>query len=94
MEKTKLQFDQLRKESWQEAVVVFKEESFEREFTEIERSYSISRDNKYFNGMMNGTSLFGSCLDGKDDNVRLDIYMSLLPKEGKRWKVDYCYITK
>lgn len=91
----KLTFSDLREnESWKEAVVVFTPDSFERDFSENERSYSISKDSKYFNPMMNGSSLFGNCLDGNDDGVRLDIYMSMLPSEGKRWKVDYCYITK
>lgn len=83
-----------KNESWKKAVVVFTENSFNREYSETERSYSISRDSKYFNPMMIGNSLFGNCLDGKDNGVRLDRYMSLLPNEGKRWHVDYCYITK
>lgn len=91
----KLSFDQLeRSNEWKKAVVVFTEDSYEREFSELERSYKISHDNKYFSGIASGNSLFGSCLDGKDNNVRLDIYMSLLPKEGRRWKVEYCYIVE
>lgn len=91
----KLSFTALQgNKEWKEAVIVFKENSFEKEFTELERSYAISHDNKYFNGMMNGNSLFGNCLDGKDNGVRLDIYMKMLPKEGRRWNIEYCYITK
>ena len=91
----KVSISELRNnESWEEAVVVFTQDSFSRKFSETERSYKISRNNKYFNPDMNGNSLFGSCLDGKDDDVRLDIYMSRLPEEGKRWIVEYCYITK
>ena len=93
MEKLTLR-DLQKNDNWEKAVIVFKEKSFEREFSETERSYEISRDNKYFNWQMNGNSLFGDCLDGKDNGVRLDIYMSLLPKEGKRWIEDYCYIVK
>ncbi|PGF05032.1 hypothetical protein [Bacillus toyonensis] len=80
--------------TWEKAVVVFKPESFSREFTEEQRSYEIQRDSKYFNPMMGGNSLFGNCLDGTDNGVRLDIFMKLLPEEGRRWIVDYCYITK
>lgn len=80
--------------SWKEAIVVFKQESFNREFSETERSYKVYSEAKYFNGNMIGNSLFGDCLDGKDDGVRLDRYMSLLPEEGLRWVVDYCYIVK
>jgi hypothetical protein len=91
----KLSFTELqRNKDWKEAVIVFHQDSFEREFTETERSYKISSDAKYFNGMMGGNSLFGNCLDGKDNGVRLDIYMKLQPNEGKRWIAEYCYITK
>jgi hypothetical protein len=90
----KITLEQLEKDTskWQRAVVVFKPESFEDEFTETERSYAVYSDAKYFDGNMIGNSLFGNCLDGKDNGVRLDWYMS--SQEGKRWIVDYCYITK
>lgn len=95
MEKEKLTLEDLHKnESWEKAVIIFDKSSFDREYSELERSYKISRDNKYFNPHAISNSLFGNCLDGKDNGVRLDIYMSLLPKEGKRWKVEYCYITE
>lgn len=95
MEIKKITFRELEKDtSWKEAVIVFTKGSFTRDYSEVERSYKVSRDSKYFNPMMNGSSLFGDCLDGKDDGVRLDIYMKLLPEEGVRWKPDYCYIVK
>ena len=82
-------FSDLQKtDAWKEAVVVFKESSFEKPFTELERSYQISSDAKYFDANMGGSSLFGNCLDGKDLGVRLDLYMY----EG--WKIDFCYITE
>jgi hypothetical protein len=92
----KLTFKQLQEStsSWKEAVVVFAQESFSREFSEEARSYRISSDAKYFDADKIGSSLFGDCLDGKDNGVRLDWYMKLLPEEGTRWVVDYCYITK
>lgn len=79
------------KGNWKEAVVVFTKDSFYREYSETERSYKIRNDAKYFDSNMNGTSLFGNCLDGTDDGVRLDNYMH--SGEGK-WVVDYCYILK
>lgn len=90
----KLTLNELTKRSndWKKAVIVFTEDSFNKFFTEEERSYEITSDNKYFNADMNGTSLFGNCLDGKDDGVRLDIYMSL-PEEKERWEVECCYIV-
>lgn len=76
------------KKNWKKAVVVFTEASFTRPYSEIERSYQISSDAKYFDGNMIGNSLFGNCLDGNDSGVRLDNYMY------SGWKVDYCYITE
>lgn len=81
-------------ENWKKAVVVFTKDSWGREYSLESRSYEISHDNRYFQPMANANSLFGNCLDGKDNDVRLDRYMSLLPEEGIRWKVEYCYITE
>lgn len=91
----KVSFAELRdNESWEKAVIVFTKKSFSKDFSETERSYEVSRKEKYFDPEMNGSSLFGNCLDGKDDDVRLDVYMSISPEEGKSWDIDYCYITK
>lgn len=88
MEKLKL-WDLEARDDWELAVVVFKSESFSKQYSLKERSYVISRDNKWFNPMMLGCSLFGNCLDGKDNGVRLDWYM----KDDKQpWIIDYCYI--
>lgn len=89
----KLTFNQLKNESWKEAVIVFTKGSFNREFTEESRSYRVKSDAKYFDANMIGNSLFGDCLDGKDDAVRLDRYM-YHQKEGENWEVEYCYIIK
>jgi hypothetical protein len=91
LEKVKVTLNDLKEmEDWKNAVIVFTKDSFDREYSELERSYKISRENKYFMPMMNSYSLFGSCLDGKDSGVRLDIYMNI--NQGKRWKEEYCYI--
>ena len=91
----KLTFAELKaNQTWKEAVIVFAQESFNREFSEEARSYKISSDAKYFDADKIGKSLFGNCLDGTDDGVRLDWYMSIPPNEGKRWKPEYCYIAK
>lgn len=91
----KLTFNQLKENtSWKEAVVVFTPESFSREYSEESRSYKISSDAKYFDGSKIGNSLFGDCLDGTDNGVRLDWYMKALPEETTRWVVDFCYITE
>lgn len=81
---------------WEDAVIVFKPESFDKEFNETQRSYKISRESNYFQPDKISSSLYGSCLDGSDNGVRLDLYMKAIPEDklGKRWIVDYCYIIK
>jgi hypothetical protein len=81
-------WDLQRNKDWKKAVVVFTESSFQKPFTELERSYQISSDAKYFDGNMGGNSLFGNCLDGKDVGVRLDKYFH----EG--WEPEFAYITE
>ena len=75
-------------------VIVFKPESFDKEYSEESRSYEVSSDNKYWDGSKLGSSLFGYCLDGTDQGARLDWYMKAVPEDGlgKRWIVDYCYL--
>jgi hypothetical protein len=68
------------------AVVVIKASSFDKPYSETERSYKFTSDNKAFIGTC-GNSIFADCLDGIDNGVRLDWYLH----EGG-WKIDYCYI--
>ena len=70
------------------AVVVFTEDSFSKPFTEKERSYQFTSDNKAFLPNQLSNSIFADCLDGKDLGVRLDWYM------GTDWKVEYCYLLE
>lgn len=70
-------------------MIVFTEDSFDKEYSLEARSYEIFSDDDYFDPSKISTSLSGSSLDGNDDRIlRLDIYM----KEG--WKIDYCYIVE
>ena len=89
----KIDFDELRnmglENQWEEAVVVFKQESFTENYTEKQRSYEVSSSDKYFTKGMLGSGLHGDCLDGKDLGVRLDQYIHA---EKGAWQVDYCYI--
>ena len=86
----KLSLSDLEKRNdWEYAVIVFKSESFSKHYSLKERSYVVSRNNKWFNPCMIGRSLFGNCLDNKDKGVRLDWYMY---DEEKPWIIDYCYI--
>lgn len=72
-----------------EAVIVFKQESFDKPYSELSRSYAVCSETKYFQPRMGGNSLYGNCLDGSDNGVRLDWYMF----GDKPWLVDYCYLT-
>ena len=70
--------------------IVFSEDSFDKFYSEQSRTYVISSDNKAFKPNMGGYSIFGSCLDGTDQNIRLEEYM-----RGKNaWHIDRCYMKK
>ena len=69
-------------------VVVYKQgDWFNKQYTENERSYRVSSDNKAFISGQIGRSIFADCLDGLDIGVRLDWYNS-------DWEVDYCYMLE
>lgn len=71
-------------------IVVFTEDSFTRPYTEKQRSYRLSNDNKAFLPNQCSNSIFADCLDGTDWGVRLDWYMY-----GKdAWKVKHCYLIE
>lgn len=92
----KLTFEELKEKEWKKAVIVFTEDSFDKEYSEKSRSYEVSKENNYFDTGKISKSLFGNCLDGSDAGVRLDIYMFAVPEDGvgKAWKVEYCYIVE
>ena len=70
-----------------EAVIVFTEDSFSKDYSVEQRSYVVSSNNKMFNPEALGSSLSGDCLDGTDNGVRLDWYIG-------KWHVEYCYIKE
>lgn len=74
--------------TWEEAVIVFTEDTFDKPYTELERSYKVNHDCRYFDPSKIANSIFGNCLDGIDIGVRLDHYIY------QGWEIDYCYITK
>ena len=74
------------------AVIVFTPDSFDKEYSEESRSYKIWNDNKTFRNCISN-SLFGYCLDGTDQGVRLDYYMEYYGNKPG-WKVDYCYLVE
>lgn len=88
----KLTLNELKqRKNWEKAVIVFKEESFNKEYSEEERSYEINSSANYFISGKISNSLYGSCLNGKDSGVRLDNYIY---DESNPWLIDYCYIIK
>lgn len=69
-------------------VAVMKNKGFNRDdYTDEERSYVFSNNNKAFLDGMLGYSIHASCLLG-EDYPRLDY----LVEENKTWEVDYCYL--
>jgi len=75
------------------AHVIFTEDSFKKTYSLLSRTYCISSDNKAFWPNMGGYSIFGYCLDGTDQGVRLDWYMAEEGNPGG-WKVEDCYILE
>lgn len=71
--------------------IVFAQESFGKPYSEESRTYAVSSNNKAFQSGMGGYSIFGSCLDGTDPYLRLDLYMR---DKDHPWKVEKCYIEK
>ena len=72
--------------------IVFTQDSFDREYTEAERTYVVSSRNKAFMPNMGGYSIYGSSLDGSDKNVRLEQYMADEYANAGKWKVERCYM--
>lgn len=57
------------------------------------RTYVISSDNKAFQPRMGGYSIFGSCLDGSDQHLRLDVYMKEEQGGKDGWAAEDCCIV-
>ncbi len=77
--------DLVENKNWETALITYKQENWEDNYTEKERTYRVSRENNYFREGKISNSLYGSCLDGKDNGVRLDYY---------NWKVEKIVIEK
>lgn len=90
MKHKKVSFDYLVEnyKRWDKAVIVFTEDSFNKKYPVESRSYEVFSDAKYFDPLMISKSLYGYCLDGSENGVRLDWYMF------NDWKIDYCYIVE
>lgn len=93
----KAEFRQYNDQNWPHShltgMIVFTEDSFNKPYTRLSRSYCLSSDNKAFWPHAAGYSIFADCLDGTDQGVRLEWYMA---EEGNAggWKVEDCYILE
>ena len=56
------------------ALITYKQDNFEKEFSEQSRTYMVSSNNRCFETGKIANSMFGSCIDGTDVGVRLDWY--------------------
>ena len=63
------------------------------EYSWNSRTYLVSSDNKAFQPNKGGYSIFGSCLDGSDQGVRLERYMSEEHGGKDGWVVEDCGIV-
>ena len=57
------------------------------------RTYAISSNNKAFQPNMGGYSIFGSCLNGTDQGIRLEYYMKEEHGGEDGWVVEDCCIV-
>lgn len=71
--------------------IVFTEDSFNKPYSELSRTYAVSSNNKAFQAGMGGYSIYGSCLDGTDPCVRLEGYMASEKGGENGWKIERCY---
>lgn len=74
--------------------IVFKPESFKRDYSLESRTYEVSSGNKAFMPNMGGYSILASAIDGSDSGVRLEQYMAEECGGKNGWVVDYCYIIE
>lgn len=72
--------------------IVFSADSFDKPYTEEQRTYVVGSDNKAFRDGMGGYSIFGSSLDGSDVCVRLEAYMADERGGKDGWKIEKCYV--
>ena len=76
------------------AHIIFTEDSFDKPYPLLSRTYCFSSDNKAFWPSMGGYSIFAWCMDKKSDQgVRLDWYMEEEGHPGG-WRVEECYILE
>ncbi len=76
------------------AHIIFTEDSFDKTYPLLSRTYRFDSDNTAFWPNRGGYSIFAYCLDlTSDQGVRLDWYMVEEGNPGG-WKVEDCYILE
>jgi len=74
--------------------IVFTDDSFDKPYTEEQRTYVVSSNNKAFIEGMGGYSIYASSLDGSDKCVRLEAYMADEHGGENGWKIEKCYMKE
>lgn len=72
--------------------IVFTQDSFTEAYSEEQRTYVVSSNNKAFMEGMGGYSIYASSLDGSDPCVRLEGYMADEHGGKDGWKIERCYV--
>ena len=72
--------------------IVFTQDSFTEAYSEEQRTYAVSSNNKAFIEGMGGYSIYASSLDGSDPCVRLEAYMADEHGGKDGWKIERCYM--
>ena len=76
------------------AHIVFTADTFKKPYSEFERTYEVSSDNKAFQSRMGGYSIYGTSLDGVDPCLRMEGLMAdeMGGKDG--WKIEKCFLVE
>ena len=75
-----------------EGYIVFSQNSFDKEYSELSRTYIVSSDNKAYKPNMFGYSIFGTSMDNTDNSARLDALMKDEKGGPDGWKIERCYM--
>lgn len=75
-----------------EGYIVFSQDSFDKEYSELSRTYIVSSDNKAYKPNMFGYSIFGTSMDNTDNSARLDALMKDEKGGPDGWKIERCYM--
>lgn len=72
--------------------VLIDQNSFDKDYSEEERTYEVSSNNKAFLPNKGGYSIFAYCL-GDDDYCRLEWYIED-ERRGGTWKIEKCWMEE